>query len=160
MRPLPFRWLGLAITAAQLVQAPAGPLPDQFGREDRLESGEPAVVIVVSAQKLRKLKKWEIAIRERYEGLKIVRIADVPPSDPPATYEAVAGRLRERVPDEIPVWIDLDRAWASGFGLDTDLPNVLVLDGDGSLAGTVRGRFEPESFAELVGLIEELENPR
>ncbi|NIM63895.1 MAG: hypothetical protein GTN89_12860 [Acidobacteria bacterium] len=130
-------------------------LRDQFGAENRLEPGEPAVVIVVSAHKLRKLKKWEIAIRERYEGMRIVRIADVVPSDPPATYEAVAERLRTRVPDEIPVWIDTSRVWASEFGLDTTLPNLLVLGADGSLSGTVRGRFSPESFAELARLIEE-----
>lgn len=160
MQPRPLRWLGLAITAAQLFQLPAGSLPDQFGREDRVETGDPVVVIVVSAQKLRKLKKWEVAIRERYQDLRIVRIADVPPSDPPASYEAVAGRLRERVPDEVPVLIDVERVWASGFDLDTTLPNLLVLDDDGALKGTVRGRFGPESFEELGRLIDDLEIPR
>jgi len=150
--------LAFLVAAAQMLEPSSVTLADQYGRRDRLEvySGEAVVVIVVSAQRLRKLKKWEIAIRERYPSLRIVRIADVEADDPPPTYEAVAERLRERVPEEISVWIDMDRVWETEFNLDTSMPNLLVLDADGSVRGTVRGRFSPESFAELSRTLDDL----
>lgn len=143
--------LALLVAAAQALLPTSVALADQYGRKDRLEaySGSAVVVIVVSAQRLRKLKRWEIAIRDRYPTLRIVRIADVAVGDPPPTYEAVAERLRKRVPEEISVLIDMNRIWAAELDLDTSRPNLLVLDAEGSLRGTVRSRFSPESFAEL-----------
>lgn len=144
------------ILALGQVQPLTATFPDQFGGESRFEDhgGEPAVVIVVSAQRLRKIKKWEVALRERYEDLRIVRIADVPRADPPPAYEDVASRLRARVPEDLAVWIDLEGLWAAEFELDTSRPNLLVIDSEGNLTASVSGRYAPGPFEELARSID------
>jgi hypothetical protein len=81
-------------------------------------------------------------------------VADVPPSRPPARYEDVAKRLRKHVPAEVSVLIDVDRVWATGFGLDSRQVNLLVFDGTGRLAGQLAGGATPERLAQAIALVE------
>jgi len=143
--------LGFPMELAELV------LPDQRGGEDSLAAhrGKVVVAMVVTAQRLRNLKGWERDLRARFEELDFVRVADVP-QDPPVTYRDVADKLATRVPDEVAVLIDVDRRWSSTLGLDTDRPNLLLIDADGRLVATYRGRPEPELVDEVAKRIEEL----
>ncbi len=133
----------------------AARLRDQHGRPGGFEptGGQPSAVLVVSASRLKRLRDWEAGLRRRFEGLRFVRVADVPPARPPARYEDVAGRLREHVPREVSVLIDLDRVWATAFGLDTQQVNLLVFDATGRLAGQLAGPPTPERLAQAVALV-------
>ena len=139
----------------------AASLRDQNGRPGGFEpsGGQPSVVFVVSAARLKRLKAWESRLRQRFEGLRFVRVADVPPARPPARYEDVARRLREHVPREVSVLIDVDRLWATGFEIDSRQVNVLVLDAAGRLAGQLAGDPTPERLAQAVALVRPLAPP-
>jgi hypothetical protein len=143
--------LGIPTDLAELA------LPDQNGNRDSLVAhrGKVVVAMVVTARRLRNLKGWERDLRSRFEEVDFVRVADVP-ADPPVTYRDVADKLATRVPDEVPVLIDLDRRWSSALGLDTGRPNILLIDPDGHLVASYRGRPEPELVDEVAGRIEEL----
>jgi hypothetical protein len=132
-------------------------LPDQYGVLDRVaDHRDPVVVIaVVTAKRLRNLKAWERALRDRYDDLDIVRIADVPPGSP-ATIDQVSAKLRQRVPEGVRVLIDMDGRWAAELALDTSRPNLLVLDGDRRLAATVCGLHDSDLEAQFVGAIDDL----
>jgi hypothetical protein len=126
-------------------------LSDQFGGRDSLSAhlGSPTVVMVVTARRLRNLKPWERELRERFEDIDIVRIADVP-DDSKATLDDVASKLRDRVPEGVPVLIDMERRWATALELDTDRPNLLLLDSDGALLGAYHGRHDTDLAAAVV----------
>lgn len=134
--------------AAALSEVSTITLRDQYGHEDTLEAhrGNVTVVMVVAARRLRNIKPWERELRERFDRLHYVRIADVP-EDSPATEDEVAAKLRERVPDGVPVLIDLERRWAKALDLDTSRPNILVVDASGRAVALVRGRHDPELMA-------------
>ena len=152
----------LVVASAAVQVAPEGQaaalaatLRDQHGRPGGFEPAgrQATVVFVVSAARLKRLREWEASLRKRFEGLRFVRVADVPPSRPPARYEDVAGRLRQHVPPEVSVLIDVDRVWATGFGLDSRQVNLLVFDGTGRLLGQLAGGVTPERFAQAVALV-------
>jgi hypothetical protein len=132
-------------------------LRDQYGHEDSLAAhrGEVVVVVVVTVKRLRNIRPCEQQLRERFEEIRVLRIADVP-DDSPATHESVAAKLGEHVPEGVSVLIDLDRNWATELGLDTGRPNLLVIDRDGRLISTFRGLCKPEPFAPLVNELEDL----
>lgn len=115
-------------------------LRDQRGGEDSLRShqGRVVLVTVVNARRLRKLKSWEKALRERLDGVDYLRVADVP-QDPPVAFDEVAEKLLKRVPDDVAVLIDMDGEWARSLELDTSQPNLLVFDREGRLVSAYRG---------------------
>jgi hypothetical protein len=125
---------------AVLLAAPP-PLPDQFGHEQGLAQhrGSAVVALVVTAKRLRAIKGWELDLKERLPDVGFLRVVDVP-EEPPVTWERVAGKLRERVPRQVPIGIDLERRWAAAYSLDTAEVNVLVFGPDGQLAARFRGR--------------------
>lgn len=136
---------GLFGDAATPLDAVSGlRLRDQYGVEDSLDAhrGRTVVVIVVDAKRLRTVKAWERELRERFDSLDYLRVAVVP-ADPPTTWERVADKLREQVPEGVPVLIDLDRRWATELELDTSRPNLLVVDAGGRLAASFAGRHDP-----------------
>jgi len=142
--------------AAEGQAAPlAARLRDQHGRLGGFEPDgrQATVVFVVSAARLKRLREWEASLRERFEGLRFVRVADVLPSRPPARYEDVAKRLRKHVPAGVSVLVDVDRVWATGFGLDSRQVNLLVFDRTGRLAGQLAGGPTPERLAQAVALV-------
>jgi hypothetical protein len=132
-------------------------LVDQYGESGRVADHveRPTVVIIVTARRLRNVKPWERALRDRFPEIDIVRITDVP-EDSPATVENVSAKLRERVPEGVSVLIDMDRRWAAALGLDTSRPNLLVLDADGGLVASVRGRHDPELEDQVATAITDL----
>lgn len=134
----------------------AATLRDQHGRPGGFEPAvQPAtVVLVVSAARLKRIRDWETSLRRRFEDLRFVRVADVPPSRPPARYEDVAERLRRHVPPEVSVLVDMDRVWATAFELDTREVTLLVFDGQRGFAGQLSGRPTPERLARAFALVE------
>lgn len=111
------------------------------------------VAIVVSAKRLRRLKAWEQAIRAINADLPLVRVADIPRTAP-TEYESVAEKLRKRLPPDLPVLIDLDGVWASAYGLDVNVPNVLIFDGTGALLSSHAGNYRPADFAVLEAALQ------
>jgi hypothetical protein len=132
-------------------------LPDLEGTMDSLDAhrGHTVVVMVVSAKRLRTLKAWERDLRERFEDLHYLRIADVP-REPPTTYERVVARLGDRVPEEVRVLVDMDGAWSAALGLDTSRPNLLLVRPDGTVASTYQGRHDPDLAAAVAQDLAEL----
>ena len=133
-------------------------LRDQFGESDSLAAhrGRVVVVMVVDAKRLRNLKPWARALRERFDDLETILIAEVP-ADPPTTYERVVEKLGERIPDDVPVLIDMESLWAGALGLDSTLPNLLLVDREGNLSATYQGRYEPGLGATVVKHVEVLQ---
>ncbi|NND37308.1 MAG: hypothetical protein HKN81_09270 [Gammaproteobacteria bacterium] len=129
-------------------------LPDQFGDEIGLDAdaGRVRVAIVVSARKLRRIKPWEKAMREEFPDLVVVRIADIPQTSP-TNYDSVARKLRKRLPEDVPVGIDLEGRWAETLGLDTTVPNVLVFDADGKLTYQQSGMYKKSKYPSLQGAL-------
>ena len=142
--PFPEAATGAAATAV---------LRDQFGRSDSLtaHAGQPQVVFVVSAQRLRRLKQWEVELDRRLDGVGFLRIADVPAeAGKPPTFDDVASKLRKRVPQTVRVLVDTERHWAGALGLDTREVNVLAFDANARVVAHVRGGPR----AETIGPIE------
>jgi hypothetical protein len=132
-------------------------MPDQHGDRHRVsdEEGGVVVVIVVTAKRLRNVRPWERHLRERFDDIRTIRIADLPATSK-ATLESVSARLRERVPEGVSVLIDTDRLWASRLELDTGRPNLLIIDRDGRLVTSVRGLYTPELGETVIGELERL----
>lgn len=132
-------------------------LRDQHGFQDRPAEhrGHVVVVTVVTAKRLRNIKPWERHLRERFDDIHYLRIADVP-GDSKASYDAVAAKIRERVPEGVSVLIDMDRVWATELQLDTERPNLLIIDRDGRLVATSGGLFSPELLEPVVDQLEVL----
>ena len=146
-------------TGLELGALPGLSLPDQYGAQDclRAHRGRPAVVFVVSAERLRSLRPWEEALRERFgdERLDYLRIADVV-TNGPTTFERVAEKLRERVPPGVAILVDLERRWATELGLATDEPNLLIVDASGELIAHYRGRRDVVLEELVAGRLESL----
>ena len=128
---------------------------DQFGEAVAVgnSGSDVQVAILVSAKRLRRIKKWEKALRDRFPDLAIVRVADVPRNSP-TEYEVVAEAFRKRLPPDLPVGIDLAGAWASELQIDPAVPNVLVFAGDGELEAVHSGMFSSELFAQAAADID------
>lgn len=128
------------------------PLLDQFGRPDSLGAyrGSVALVLLVTAKRLRQLKDWEADLGDRFPSLQILRVADVPDDRPP-DEERIREKLRDRVPPEISILVDLGRDWARALDLDTSEPNLLIVTDQGVLAARYRGRHR-EDLADRVAV--------
>ena len=146
-----------AVPAEQPPTVSAVELRDQHGRPHTVAEarGEVVVVMVVTASRLRNLRGWQIALQERFDQARYMLIADVP-AQPQVTWDRVAEKLVRRVPDEVPVLIDIERRWATELELDTELPNLLVFDRQGRLAERFRGRRDAALLAEVSRALERL----
>ncbi len=133
------------------------PLRDQQGALRSLADlrGRPVVALVVGVARLRRIRGYEEDLRKRVDGVAFLRIADVP-REPPSSWERVARALRGRVPDEAPVLIDLQGAWAHAFELDAREVNLLVFDGEGNLRASRHGRREPALIDAVIRDLEPL----
>lgn len=129
-------------------------LRDQYDRSDAAgaTAAKAHAVFVVSARRLRRLKDWQRALDDRLDGVGFLRVADVPPEpgQAPPRFEDVAATLRKRVPEDVPVLIDVERGFARELDLDTREVNVLLFDASGRLAGRVRGRPTPDSVEQAA----------
>ena len=146
-----------ALTVGQAPAVAEVELLDQHGVADRLADHPDRIVVVmvVTARRLRNLKGIEQDLHERYDDLHYMRIVDIP-EDPPVTHEKVAAKLDKRVPEEVPILIDIDRRWATDLELDTGRPNVLIFDREGRFVAAFRGRAEPELLDEIHTALDEL----
>jgi hypothetical protein len=147
--------IALLLLQVALATPPAPPaLRDQLGRAGGLEQhrGTTVVALVVTAKRLRSLKGWQVELDKRLTSVAYLRVADIP-KEPPVDYERVAAKLRERVPDEVPIGIDLARSWATSYDLDTGEVNLLVFDPRGELAARFRGRRSQALVAQVAAAV-------
>lgn len=159
LRPVPALLL-LVLCAVRGMAADAGidvPLPDQFGQADSLAAhrGEVVVAIVVDVQRLSTIQRWGEALGGRYPRLHFLNIAQLPPEGP-VDMARVSATLQKRVPATVPVLIDVERRWATAYGLDAAAPNLLVFDRSGTLVTRLRGRFSAEREASITPVIDRL----
>jgi hypothetical protein len=150
----------LVLCAVRGMAADAGidvPLPDQFGQADSLAAhrGEVVVAIVVDVQRLSTIQRWGEALGGRYPRLHFLNIAQLPPEGP-VDMARVSATLQKRVPATVPVLIDVERRWATAYGLDAAAPNLLVFDRSGTLVTRLRGRFSAELEATITPVIDRL----
>jgi len=126
-------------------------LRDQYGNADALarRRGAPVVAVVVSVQRLAMIEKWEKDLSKRVPGIRFLNVADLP-ADVPVDLDRTALTLRKRVPPGVKVLLDPTREWATAFGLDTALPNLLVFDAAGTLTARFRGRWTAGLAAEVA----------
>ncbi|MDH4023362.1 MAG: hypothetical protein OEV14_09570 [Gammaproteobacteria bacterium] len=129
-------------------------LRDQFGNSNSLlrQGGSTVVVVVVSVRRLSMIERWERDLSQRVPGIRFLNVADLP-DDAPVDTARTAATLRKRVPDSVPVLMDPERLWATSYGLDTALPNLLVFDAQGRLLARFRGRWTDELAAEVAGAV-------
>lgn len=148
--------LGVCGTAAGADIA-AAPLRDQFGNTDSLAShqGKVVVAIVVDVRRLSTIQRWGEELGKRHPDLHFLNVAEMP-AEGRVDIARVNATLQKRVPATVPVLIDIERRWATGYGLDTATPNLLIFDREGKLAGQVRGRFSAERAAGITAIIEAL----
>src|SRR5262245_5435565 len=125
----------LLVAAASLGALAQAELPDQRGGHDSLAAhrGHAVLVIVVDARRLGTVRRWAKEMLPRHPQLHLLTIADVSETRP-TTVERVAEVLARRVPPDVAVLIDIDRRWARELALETDAPNLLLVDGEGALA--------------------------
>lgn len=130
-------------------------LRDQYGYTDTLAAhrGRVVVVMIVDAKRLRNLRPWARELRERFDDLDTLLIAEVP-ADPPTSYERVVEKLGERIPDEVSVLIDMESVWTHTLGLDPSRPNLLLVDRKGDLVATYHGSHDPGLASTVVKHIE------
>jgi hypothetical protein len=115
--------------------------------------------MVVTARRLRSLKGWEVDLRRRFEGLSFLRVVEVP-AEPPVAFEDVARKLRDRVPREVPVLVDLERSWTAAYGLDADEVNLLIFDAGGRLVSRFRVERNAASLAVVAHVLAPLVSAR
>jgi hypothetical protein len=127
---------------------------DQFGHTNSLASqrGAPVIVVVVAVQRLAMIERWERDLRERLPDLRFLNVADLP-ADAPVDLDRTAATLRKRVPPGVAVLMDPARQWATTYGLDTTLPNLLVFDAGGQLTAQFRGRWTADLAAQVARAI-------
>jgi hypothetical protein len=132
-------------------------LPDQFGNTGSLAAHRGAVVvaIVVDVRRLSTIQRWGEALGSRHPRLHFLNIAQMPAGSP-VDMARVTASLQKRVPATVPVLIDVERRWATAYGLDTRAPNLLVFDRSGTLVTSLRGRFSTEREASITPVIEKL----
>ncbi len=155
-----FAALLLALCTLRCMAADTGiaaSLHDQFGKADSLATHRGAVVvaIVVDVRRLSSIQRWGEALGGRYPQLHFLNIAQMPAGGP-VDMARVTATLQKRVPANVPVLIDVERRWATAYGLDTAAPNLLVFDRAGNLVGQVRGRFSAGREASIMPVIEKL----
>lgn len=133
------------------------PLRDQFGKTDSLAAHRGAVVVavVVNVRRLATIQRWAEELGGRYPQLHFLNVADLP-AEGPVDIARVSATLQKRVPATVSVLIDVERRWATTYGLDTEAPNLLVFDRGGNLVGQARGRFSTERAASITAVIEPL----
>ncbi len=125
-------------------------LRDQYDQEDSVAAprGEVVMVMVITAKRLRKLKRWEVELRSRFADLHFIRVADIP-GEPPLTEEQVARKIALWVPKDISVLLDMDRAWASALPLKTRSPNLVLFNRAGNMTARFRGPVSAD-FLDVV----------
>ena len=84
--------------------------------------------------------------------MQFLNVTDLPP-DVVVDVEVTAATLRKRVPAGVTVLMDPTRQWATVFGLDTALPNLLVFDAGGQLQQRFRGRWTAALGAEVAAAL-------
>ena len=127
---------------------------DQFGHTSSLAShlGAPVIVVVVSIPRLAMIEPWERDLHERVPEVRFLNVADLP-GDVPVDLDRTAATLRKRVPPGVVVLMDPARDWATTYGLDTALPNLLLFDAGGQLTARFRGRWTAELGAQVATAI-------
>jgi hypothetical protein len=140
----------LALLSASLGALGAARMPDQHGGSDSLDAhrGHPVVAMVVDARRLGSVRRWAEELVPAFPAVHFLTVADV--NEPrPVSVERVAEVLARRVPPEATVLIDMQRAWAAEFTLDTAQPNLVVFGAQGEVVARFRGRWSASLAADV-----------
>jgi hypothetical protein len=128
-------------------------LEDQFGRTDGvgLHRGRVVVLLYGKPADLRRMKSWELKIREKAaEAPLFLRAVDARAVRGRKTESEVNARLRESVPPEIAVLVDWGGDLAKAYGLPDGEVSVTVLDPAGKARGNAEGPVDREAVARVL----------
>ena len=141
--------LGSALSHAETAIPPE--LTDQYGKPYSYESmsGQPLLLIIADARKLRWIGSWEKKLRRKLPELRSYRVSGVLKTPTP-TVDEVAKVLRRWVPENVPIAIDINNYWATRFMLDIDQPCLVLLNANGEVVAKWRGRPKKALLREVL----------
>jgi predicted RND superfamily exporter protein len=146
----------LAILAAQAARpalAGSTSLLDQYGRPDdpARQRGAPLLLLYGQPPDLRKMKSWEVKMREKAGAdLAVLRAVDARSVKGKKTPEQVNERLRQSVPEEIAVLVDWEGDLARAYSLPADRVSATLLDPEGKVCLTAAGPVNETTLQELL----------
>jgi len=77
------------------------------------------------------------------------------PEIPRAVHPVVRTRIRQDSP-HVPVWLDFAGTMPRSFGMQADVPNILLIDTNGRPQGVLSGEIDEAKYQQLVAVIERL----
>ncbi len=77
------------------------------------------------------------------------------PEIPRAVHPVVRTRIRQESP-HVPVWLDFTGTMPRSFGMQPDVPNILLIDTQGRPQGVLSGEIDEAKYQQLVSVIERL----
>lgn len=147
----------LAVTGVESA-APSVPLlKDQFGRVDSpsRHAGKPLLLIYGKPVDLRRMKSWEVKVKEKVgNDLPVLRAVDARSVKGKKSEAEVNDRLRKNVPESIPILVDWEGALAKAYALPEPGPVAALLDAKGNACETLSGPARDESVSKLAELID------
>ena len=128
-------------------------LKDQFGRSDgvALHRGAPLILIYGKPADLRRMKAWEVKLREKTgSALQVLRALDARAVRGKKTEAEVNERLQRGVPQDIAILVDWNGDLGASYALsDTDV-SVALFDARGIVCRQVAGSAREEAVAQLI----------
>lgn len=145
--------LGSALSHAETATPPD--LTDQYGKPYSYQNmmGQPLLLIVADARKLRWIGSWEKKLRRTLPELRSYRVTGVL-KKPTPTVDDVAKVLRRWVPENVPIAIDINNYWATRFTLDINQPCLVLLNADGDVVAKWRGRPKKSLLREVLATLQ------
>ncbi|HEV8374935.1 MAG TPA: MMPL family transporter, partial [Candidatus Polarisedimenticolia bacterium] len=131
-------------------------LRDQYGREDSpaRHTGKPLLLLYGKPPDLRRMKSWEVKIKEKAgSDFAVLRAVDARGIKGKKTEVEVNERLRKGVPERISVLVDWEGALVRAYALPETGAVATLLDPKGRPCGTWSGPARDESVSKLVELI-------
>ncbi len=127
-------------------------LPDQFGGSVSLADhrGKVCLVLAIDVRRLRRIKRWELALVAQFPDLAVLRIAMLPAD---SNLDRVTSFLQSRVPAGVSIGMDQHGVWTTAFDLAGKKPNLLVFSASGHLHSQHSGNFSQELLHRAVAAI-------
>jgi hydrophobe/amphiphile efflux-3 (HAE3) family protein len=159
----------MAVAAACLIVQASRPLSaatsdlklkDQYGREDgpALHRGAPLLLIYGRPPDLRRMKTWEVKVKEKAgKEIQVLRAVDARTVQGKKTEAQVNERLQSMVPKEIAILVDWNGELAKSLSLSGEEVSASLLDPKGKVCCTVVG---PAQDAPLNQVLETLASVR
>jgi len=138
---------------AAATASPSLMLKDQFGREDgpALHRGAPLLVLYGQPPDLRRMKAWEVQVKEKAGGeIQVLRAVDARTVQGKKTEAQVNDRLQSTVPKEVSILVDWKGELAKFLSLSDVELSASLLDPKGKVCCTVVGPARDAPLAQVL----------